>query len=85
MTTEDTGTKSPSEEDLSEIDEVKGDQTGSDSEPSDSETNSSLSHLGDTEQIPGASAPGRAGASPNSGRVKTKVIISKLIFPHPQN
>ena len=72
--TEDTGTKSQSEEDLSETDEVKGDQNGSDSESSDSGTNSSSSpsYHGETEQIPGASAPERAGASPNSGRVKPK-------------
>ena len=64
---EDTGTKSLSEEDISDTDEVRGDQTRSDSEPFDSETNSNLNQL--SEQIPGASAPGRAGASFNSGRV----------------
>jgi hypothetical protein len=70
--TENTGTKSQSTEDLSETDEVKGDQNGSDSESSDNGTNSSSSpsYHGETEQIPGASAPERAGASPDIGIVK---------------
>ena len=84
VNTEDTRTKSPSEEDLSETDKVEGDQARSDSESSDSETNSSLSHLGDTELVPGASAPGRAGANPNSGRVKANNHL-KLIPPYPHN
>ena len=69
VNSEDTGTKSTNEEDLSETDKVEGDQARSDTEPPESETNSNLSHLGDTELVPGACAPGRAGDNPNSGRV----------------
>jgi hypothetical protein len=77
--TENTGTKSQSTEDLSETDAVKGDQNGSDSESSDSGTNSSSSYHGETEQIPGASAPERAGASPDTGRVKQSDYSFRLI------
>ena len=74
--TENTGTKSQSTEDLSETDAVKGDQNGSDSETSDSGTNSSSSYHWETEQISGASAPERAGASHDTGRVNQSDYLS---------
>ena len=84
---EDTGTKSQSTEDLSEADEVKSDQGRSDSEPSDIGTDSSPSRnlQGETGQISGASAPERAGASPDTGKVKPKNAISKVNTHIPRN
>ena len=59
---------------------VKSDKEGSDSEPSDPGTDSSPSHSchGETRQISGASAPERAGVSPDTGKVKPKPAIPKI-------